>query len=123
LKKCCASAARAFAADAVPLTAQFTRYGLPADFLDRLGEAIEALEQAIDTQQRSKRSQVSATAALDDVIECGVNKVRQLDAVVRNTFRDDPAKLAEWENARHTRRAPTTATPPPQPPATPTTTT
>jgi hypothetical protein len=115
------NAARAFAADALPLKDEFIRYGLPADFLDRLNAAIAVFEQAIDSQQRSRRSQVSATTGLDDAIERGVNKVRQLDAVVRNKFRDDAAKLAEWENARHTRRAPQTTTAPAQPATPPTT--
>jgi hypothetical protein len=43
--------------------------------------------------------------------------VRQLDAVVRNKFRDDPVRLAEWESARHTTR---TNVPPTTPEQTPT---
>ena len=116
------SVARAFAADALPLKDEFIRYGLPADFLARLNAAIAAFEQAIDKQQTSRRSQVASTAGLPEAVERGVNKVRQLNAVVRNTFRDDPVKLAEWESASHTQRAPQTpdsATP--QQPTPPTT--
>ncbi|MBD0373210.1 MAG: hypothetical protein ICV60_20385 [Pyrinomonadaceae bacterium] len=115
------NAARAFAADALPLKDEFIRHEMPEDFLDRLNAAIVALEQAIDRQQRSRRSQVSSTSTLDDAVERGVNKVRQLDPIVRNKFRDDPGKLAEWENARHTTRAPLTDTKPPTPTPTPTT--
>ena len=39
--------ARMFAADAVPLKAEFTRRGLPASFLDDLNEDIKAFEQAL----------------------------------------------------------------------------
>jgi hypothetical protein len=100
--------ARAFAKDALPLKDEFIRYGLPADFLERLNAGIAAFEQAIDKQQMSRRSKKSATAGLPEAVERGVNKVRQLNAVVRNTFRDDPVKLAEWESASHTQRAPQT---------------
>jgi hypothetical protein len=96
--------ARAFAADALPLADGFTEHGLPGNFLEDLNADIEAFERAIDEQQRSKRERVSATAGLDDAVERGVNKVRQLDAVVRNKFRDHLARLAEWETARHTQR-------------------
>ena len=112
--------ARAFAADALPLKDQFIRYGLPADFLDSLNAAIEAFEQAINEQQRSKRSQISATSALDDAVERGFNKVKQLDAVVRNTFRDDFVRLSEWESARHTERAPRPSPAPDEQPPAPT---
>jgi hypothetical protein len=40
-----------------------------------------------------------------------MNAVRELDAIVRNTFRDDPATLAEWTSARHIERAPRHAAP------------
>jgi hypothetical protein len=115
--------ARAFASDALPLKDQFIRHEMPADFLDKLNAYIEAFEQAIDTQQRSQRSRVSATTGLDDAVERGVNKVRQLDAVVRNKFRDEVQSLTEWETARHTTRAPAAPAPSTQPPApsTPTT--
>lgn len=116
------SIARAFAADALPVKAEFIRYELPAYFLDKLDQRIEEFEQAIDAQQRSERERVSATAGLGDAVERGVDKVRQLDAVVRNKFRDDPARMAEWETARHTERAPrtsATAQPPAPNPPTP----
>lgn len=113
------STARAFAADALPLKDEFIRHSLLGNFLDKLNEHIEAFEQAIDRQQRSRRERIAATAALEEAIERGVNKVRQLDAVVRNKFRNDAARLAEWESARHTERAPAAAPPPePTPPST-----
>ncbi|HEX8175813.1 MAG TPA: hypothetical protein VF543_11900 [Pyrinomonadaceae bacterium] len=97
--------ARAFAADALPLKDQFIAHGLPADFPDKLNSGIEAFERAIDEQQRSKRERASATTGLDDAIERAVNKVRQLDAVVRNKFRNNFPVMAEWEAAHHTQRA------------------
>jgi hypothetical protein len=49
---------------------------------------------------------VAATVAVSDAAERGHNAVRELDAIVRNIFRDDPAALAEWESASHVERPP-----------------
>jgi len=34
-------------------------------------------------------------------IEKGMNAVRQLDPIVREAVRDDPAALAEWDDIMH----------------------
>lgn len=113
--------ARAFAADALPLKDEFIRHEMPSNFLDELDAHITAFEQAIDRQQRSKRERVSATEGLGDGVERGVNKVRQIDPVVRNKFRDNPKVLSEWESASHTERGPASKTDKPEEPNTPTT--
>ncbi|MDQ1591403.1 MAG: hypothetical protein QOG71_2030 [Pyrinomonadaceae bacterium] len=105
--------ARAFAADAVALRAEFVRHELPADFLTDLDADIAAFETAISTQNRSTETRVAATEAIDTAIERGTDAVRQLDAVVRNKFRDDPASLAAWTSASHVERAPRTKRPTP----------
>ena len=48
------NAARAFAADAAPLSAQFIAHELPADFLADLNANIAALEQAIECSIRRR---------------------------------------------------------------------
>jgi hypothetical protein len=94
-------AARAFAADAAPLKAEFMRHELAATFIKDLLAAIADLEQAIGGQNTGRNAHVSATASIETVIERGMNAVRKLDAIVRNKFHDDPATLAAWESARH----------------------
>jgi hypothetical protein len=98
--------ARAFAADAQPLAAEFVRRGLPADFLADLASDIESLEQAVNRKTEGRTAHVAATAAIDDLIEEGMKHLRQLDTVVRNIFADDPATLAAWISASHVERAP-----------------
>jgi hypothetical protein len=100
------NAARAFAADAQPLAAEFVRRGLPADFLADLASDIESFEQAIIRTTSGRSAHVAATAAIDDLIEDGMKYLRQLDTVVRNIFADDPASLAAWISASHVERAP-----------------
>jgi len=98
------TSARAFAADAAPLKSDFIRHEMPADFLDDLNADIEAFERAVNSQNTGKGAQVTATAAIDAAVERGLNALQRLDAVVRNKFRNDPARLAAWESARHTPR-------------------
>lgn len=115
------AAARAFAQDAAPIKQEFTRRGFKDSFLEDLHADTEALERSIQTRAQKSGERVAATAAVDAAIERGMNAVRELDAIVRNTFRDDPATLAAWTSARHTERSPRPAhdgAPPPTQPAT-----
>jgi hypothetical protein len=94
-------AARAFAADALPLKAEFIRHEHPETFIEELEAQIAALERAMGDQNTKRDAHISATASVETLIERGVNAVRRLDAIVRNKFRDDPSTLAAWESARH----------------------
>jgi len=52
---------------------------------------------------------VTATAVIDTLIERGLDALRELDAYMRNTYANEPARLAAWLSAsrieRRTRRA------------------
>jgi hypothetical protein len=98
------SAARAFVETATPLKAEFIKREMPADFLEDLIAAINAFESACDNQNLHKEKRVAATAAIDALIEQGKELVRQLDAIVRNKYRNDPATIAAWESATHVPR-------------------
>jgi hypothetical protein len=100
--------AHAFATDAEPLKSDFMRFALPASFLEDLNAHIEDFESAHNSQNTGMGHQVMATAAIDDALERALSAIRQLDAIVRNTFRNDSASLAVWGSARHVERAPHT---------------
>jgi hypothetical protein len=106
-------AARSFLANATPLKAAFIREGLPADFLEQLSQAISDFESAIHLTHRTRGAKISAHTAQDEAIKEGMRIVRQVDVVMRNKFRGDPAVLAEWASAshveRHSRRRSTSA--------------
>lgn len=112
------SAARAFANDAAPLTAQFREHEMPADFLTDLAADIASLEAAISHQAGGVGDHIAAGAAIDETVEKGVVFVKKLDAIVRNKFANNPATLAEWTSASHTERAPrrSASNAPPPPP-------
>ena len=98
--------ARAFAADAAPLAAQFIAREIRSDFLEDLGADIAAFEEAISRQASGVSNHVAANAAIDDAIDRGTEIVRKLDAIMKNKYANNPAVLAEWLSASHTERAP-----------------
>lgn len=75
---------------------------MSATFLNELNEHISAFAQATADKQAGRTAHIAARAALDEALGAGLNAVRQLDAVVRNKYRDDPATLAQWTSASHT---------------------
>lgn len=103
------SAARAFAADAAPMVSAFVRYELPENFLADLQAQIDAFEATLSQRATAKGTHVAATAAIDAALSRGLVAARQLDAIVRNKLRDDPAALAAWATASHTERTPRSA--------------
>jgi hypothetical protein len=106
------AAARSFAADAEPLKAEFVRRGLPESFLEDLKADTAELQESIQHKSQTSGARVAARAAIDDAVERGMKIVRELDAIVRNIFRNDPATLAEWVSASHVERAPRRAAAP-----------
>ncbi len=96
--------AQAFAADALPLQNDFIRFAMPTTFIDDLNEHITDFQAALSNQQTGVSTQVMATASIDDELADALDAKRQLDAIVRNTFRDDAARLAGWTSASHVER-------------------
>lgn len=113
------NAGRAFVEAATPLESEFVNREMPAGFLAELNAAIDSFESAYESQNQNREKRVSATAAIDEVIERGMALVRELDAIVRNKFRTDAATLAAWESARHVERSPRRKGETSVPPATP----
>lgn len=115
------AAGRAFAEDAAPIKANFIQLGMPATFLEDLDASIAAVDETINRKGQASGEGVAASAAIDKAIDDGMRIARELDAIVRNIFSNDPVTLAEWTSARHTERAPRRAAPQPPPAAPPTT--
>lgn len=111
--------ARAFAADAAPLQAQFVELELPADFIQHLNDDLAAFENAGDTQKSGKQTRGKATAGIKQNLKTALEAARTLDTVVRNKYSSNPDVLAEWTIANHTERAPHRAKPAPAPTAKP----
>jgi hypothetical protein len=97
--------ARAFLADAQPYKAEFLRYEVTQEFFDELSENILFFDGTLVGQYEGGESSATAGASFDAKIESAMNHLRQLDPIVRNKLRNDPAGLAAWERARHIERA------------------
>jgi hypothetical protein len=109
--------ARAFAADAAPLEADFVACEMPADFLAQLNTAITAFAAADDTQSGGQGAKAKGTVGIRSNLATTFQAVQGLDAIVHNKYRNDPVTLAEWATARHAERAPRHAKPAPAPAA------
>jgi hypothetical protein len=75
--------------------------GMSADFIEELNEQISVFEAAINYKAQGRGAHVAASAAIDGLIERGMRIVRELDALLRNIFVNDPSALAVWESASH----------------------
>ena len=108
------AAARAFATDAAPLSAQFIAHELSANIISELNTSIANLETAISHQSSAAGDRVGAGAGIDETIDEGISTLRKLDPIVRNKYANDPATLAEWTSASHTERSPRHKAAPPR---------
>lgn len=98
--------ARAVLEAATPLKAEFLKREMPESFLDDLAATINTFEAADTSKNTNREKRVGATAFLKQALERGRALKQELDAIVRNKFRNDPAKLAAWKTATHVERPP-----------------
>jgi hypothetical protein len=100
------TSARAFLAEATPLSAQFIAHELPATFLEDLADDIAAMEAAMSDQSSGIGNAVAARASIETTIDEGMVVKSKLHAIIMNKYANDPAVLAEWASASHIERAP-----------------
>jgi hypothetical protein len=93
--------ARAFQADAPAFSTQFISLGLPATFITQLGTDITDFETAIKTKGTGVGAQAGATGGLEDTANKAAIALHVLKTIVPNTYKNNPAKLAEWASASH----------------------
>jgi hypothetical protein len=98
--------ARAYADNAAPLTGLFEEYDLPATFFQEMRARADNFESHTARQSKGVGDGVDANTDLVETLRKMDEVVERLDTHVHNKYRDDPAKLAAWESARHLERAP-----------------
>lgn len=101
-----AAAAHRYADAAATVPALFAEYGLTADFFDDMRAQADSLQAQRGLQIAGVGTSSGANAALDKIQREADKVVERLNTLIRNTYRDDPAKLAEWEGASRVERAP-----------------
>lgn len=77
------------------------RYGMPDTLPDDLGRMLDEFETALNEKHAGQSAHIGAHADLDAVTEELMQLVRQLDALNRFRFRDDPEALGAWRSARN----------------------
>lgn len=113
------SAARVFLSNAATLQADFVAYGLPANFWTDLQTDLGNYETSAGTQQTATQNRIGATDELENVISASAKTVDALDAAVRNVFRGNKSKIAEWRHAKIIERGNIHRDNPPPPPINP----
>ena len=97
--------ARSALAAALPLKAEFLRREVPESVLQDLEADIAAYQTALTGQNTGRDESLTAAASIDGAVGRGLDALRELDPIVRNKLRDNPALLAAWLGAKRTERA------------------
>jgi hypothetical protein len=100
--------ARSIIAEATPFKPLFLEYDMPADFLEALAAAIGRFEDAVNRQNTGAGGRSQARTGVDSAHRRAEDELDKLNAAMRNRYRDDPATLAAWDNARSKEAQPRT---------------
>jgi hypothetical protein len=117
------NASRAAVKDAAPLSAVFIQHAMPSDFLEALNLKIRNFELASEEYANGRTACSVGGKALKESLRKALAAASGFDAIMRNTFRDDPITLDAWKAACRVPRVsrqkkvdpPSTAGPQPQP--------
>jgi hypothetical protein len=108
--------AKAVHADSAAFEDNFIAYGLPKKFRDNLQANIDALEAVSQSQANAKRTSVGANAKTNAILKDAITNRKTLDRALRNHYRPNPQKLAEWQTASRIERARQKTEEEPEPP-------
>lgn len=87
----------------------FVRNGRPQDFLEKLDEAIVAVDDSVIGRSDQVGRHVSAKADIRKALRRGRRAVEMLDTIVRVAFEGQDGVLARWEIAKRVQSLPTSA--------------
>ena len=88
------------------LRAHFLAYELPADFVEDLRADTDAVRDTTTHNQGETLEGVENTEAIGQLLSEAARDLQELDALIRNKYHRDPAKLRAWQSASHVERAP-----------------
>ena len=93
-------AADAFSKLASTYEPVLAEHGLAPDALARLRTAIATLRKSVDGRGSARAALVSATTQVATGLSTATRLVQLVDAALMQTLKTDPAKVAEWKNAK-----------------------
>ena len=85
--------------------AVFVKHAMPADFLETLGAKIRKLDRAREEQAIAKTALHLSRKTLTQSLRRALAAARRMDAIMRNTLRDDRIAFEAWEAACRVPRA------------------
>ena len=94
------TAGRLFARDAEAFTGHFVAHSLPSTFIADLQQAVEAFEEAIVGRDAEQDGHAATRVTIRAALSTATAAVKQLDAIVANHLRGDPATLVVWQRDR-----------------------
>lgn len=97
--------ARSALAAALSLKSEFLRREVPERVFQDLETNIDAYQAALTGQNTGKDEHIEAAGGIDGAVGRGLDKLRELDPIVRNKLHDNPALLAAWLSAKRIERA------------------
>ena len=99
------TAAEGMAKAAGPLTEIFVTKGRPADFVEQLSAATEALRASHGELSSIRSRQKAAETGIDATLVAGRKLVRMLDSSVKRALGENRALVSAWNAVKHVRRA------------------
>lgn len=96
--------ADSFGADAPANQARFDKYALTEAFFDALKTKVIEFREVAQEQADGKRTGVGANAEQEAALKAALATRKELDRAMKNHFRNNPEKLAEWLTASHIRK-------------------
>lgn len=104
------NAARSIAAEAQAMKSDFTEREMPDTFVADLNTTIDGFESAANSLNLHTGRRVSSTAAIKTKLAQARALRKELNSIVTNKYRNDPASLAAWRSANHVERPPRPST-------------
>jgi hypothetical protein len=106
--------AESFIADAAAYQAEFALRGLTAQFFTDMAADVTEFKEIAHSQADAKRTGVGTTADVEDILEDSLDVRAELNTTIKNHYRNNPQKLAEWLTACHIERKKGVTTKPPE---------
>jgi len=93
-------AARAMATAAIPYADAFAAAGFPAEFLDQLTAAADAVQSSIESRARASAERVKATAAVEETLKAGRCAALMLEGAISRLVPRRSSLYAEWRSVK-----------------------
>lgn len=100
------SRAQSFLEAIGPVKSVFADRGLPADFDEKLADALAEISSSSQARTMGRAEQIGGTTGIEAKATEGLMYLQELDSILSYQYRNDPALLASWKAVRHVQQDP-----------------